>query len=252
MIGAFIGGALIAGLIVFFWQRSNVNEANQQAVELGQALLDQLDDDHQIPEDPEPEPIATTTKTQDDRTLLEPSSGRNYNPDEFTNDNTDSCFVDFNQDAASTTVTYESSARGLQLDLPHNPDWGTDEYRINPYDEISGSLFDGSSPALLYGPLLSGVEGCGWIRDTRIEFLEARSVAEAKQAAQDSGNLEFPTTDLESVTIGGHTVVLYRYEHGFCEDFTYEVIGEEQNYQIGGCHLGEQTPEEIIESMEFI
>ena len=120
---------------------------------------------------PTPHPISQVTSIPtpvDSRILLTPENIRQYNGETSE----ERCSEKFNNDSSSTTVNYSSKESGISLDIPYNPNWGNEKYRINPYDEVI------TSNKIGFGDLFIG-DACGWGRVYSLSFLPARTTEEA-------------------------------------------------------------------------
>ena len=92
--------------------------------------------------------VGTGDFQTDNRILLTPQNVRQYN-------DPPNCNEKFNLYPANTTVTYSNSNRGISLEIPYNSSWGSDKYRVNPYDENNNRIE--------FGPIRV-FEGCSWVR----------------------------------------------------------------------------------------
>lgn len=111
----------------------------------------------------------------------------------------DCSYSSWNNDAPTTTVTYQNKSQGFQVDLPWNPKWGNDKYRISPYEE--GNTH-GLSPVVLYiGPMFPGRFGIE--RSTWQFGLGAAQTAEQVMADCQKANILPP----QKVTIDGREAV---------------------------------------------
>ena|SRR3990167_9165736 len=194
------------------------------------------------------------TLPTDDRTLLEPNELGQYFPG-----NGDAPCTDFVASEPTQEVRYDNPDWGLALEIPYNSDWGNEQYRINPYDE---ALDTGTSPedqqqtaSLLMGPLVSGIEGCGWVRFPVITFAPQRTAAQATAAIQAEADPIFPLQSIETVTLYNKTAVKYEYTpDALCPGPFYEVIGPKFNYLLNDCFTPQGMPlsEELIVAMDII
>lgn len=183
----------------------------------------------------------------DNRILLTPENLKDYcdptvNLDECSSE-------DFNMDPPSTTKSYENPTRGISVDLPYNPNWGSKNYRLMPYEEEGEYVW--------FGPM-GQFEGGGWARPFwMLRFTEAKPAAEV--AAELSGGDGYGPGGVEGeiVDINGFEVVQYQ-EIGLGEYYVMEVVGSKYNYRFTGASFGDSNVDvwselnKIINSIELI
>ena len=172
----------------------------------------------------------------DERILLTNENADQYQFEDCLNYET-------NTDTPSTAFIYED--KGISFSIPYNPNWGNDEFRINPYDVVDDSIKFG---IINYG----GMEGdCGWYRDYSFSFEPAQTAADLIEEVE-SGEYLF---DIEPVVldIDGLEVVQYEIE-GMCGEGAYVVIGEgDYNYKFRGvCKTTEYDFEYLKTLIEFV
>ncbi|MFO0703079.1 MAG: hypothetical protein U0514_04480 [Candidatus Andersenbacteria bacterium] len=192
-----------------------------------------------------------TTTSSDDRTLLTVDSNGSYYPGKG-----EAPCTDFSTAAPTTTVNYSSAKRGLSMEVPYNPAWGNDQYRINAFDDIDDSQtpFGAGSPAaILLGPIVSGLEGCGWVRPASITLTKAQTADQVIAALKAEASPDFPFETLKKTTINGTTVVRWTYTSAsICGGPYFEVPGSKFNYQLNDCFTPPHFPaaEKLIETMQ--
>ncbi len=136
------------------------------------------------------------------------------------------------------------------MSIPYNPNWGSPEYKLNPYDEYDNGLsFDTIN--------FSG-EGCGtWLGENqRLDFIPAETKGETlarlqQEEEQERETLKYASEyDIKTLTIDGKEVVEYN-KLSLCGGGGTIVIGEKYNYELS-TKCGSNTREDIIKSMKFI
>ncbi len=187
-----------------------------------------------------------TAVADDDRILLTYDNISQYcNPVE---DTTPCQEEEFNVDDANTAETYENSEKGIRVELPYNSDWGSERFRILPYETNPYN-----SDVISFGPISQG-EGGGWGRG-----LWSLTFKEAKTADEVIADLNENDPDLtgqpEKSTINGINVVEY-ISAGMVNYYNIEVIGENYNYLFitgtSGSNNLFSDLEDIVETFEFI
>lgn len=173
-------------------------------------------------------PTATPTPNvtaQDTRTLITMD-----NQGEYCGDNSIRCREQNWSNAAPTTTSqYHNANRGIDVELPFNPDWGSEKYRISPYEDPK--MFTDTD--VFFGPMGYG-EGGLWRMDS-LRFLEAKSVevvlVEANQAIDKTNTMEGANLPrAEKATVNNLTVVKYE-SSGMTDTSRMIVIGQKFNYE---------------------
>jgi hypothetical protein len=153
-----------------------------------------------------------------------------------------------NTDPPTTTVRYANIAWGLSVDIPFNPDWGTENYSIAPYDEGKSSV--------IFGPL-HGCEGGVYCRESSIGILPASSAQAITAQLQKEAKTEDCKSyqcihDIRTVTMNGLTVVMHQ-EEGMSSVTIWEVLGKKQRYMLASnYYLSSDDIGRIIGSMKLI
>jgi hypothetical protein len=166
---------------------------------------------------------------------------------------------EFNLDPPNTTVLYSNPAKGISLQIPYNPKWGSERYKIPAYYEYEEKV--------LFGPIFP-FEAGSVARGCSISFLQVRSAEEAVASLKELayGRGEFPSgVEKESIiteTINNITVVKYIFVDSLIGSIPrIEVVGKKYNYLIEcwygwhGMHGAEKTIEvyeKIIGTIQFI
>jgi hypothetical protein len=172
----------------------------------------------------------------DNRILLTPNNVSQY--DSF---NASSCAEKFNFDQPDSRVAYADTSRGLSFSIPYNKNWGSDTYRINPYDETSNSI--------AFGPIGS-FEGCGWIRSYFLSFLPAQSAQQVLTTLKNASS-EFYVMNPTTTTINNLTVVKYE-TAGLCAYPKLQVVGVKYNYEVSPLCSDDFKPlEDIVKTISI-
>lgn len=178
----------------------------------------------------------------DERILLIPDQFNNYRPIGESN-----LQEILNNNPATLQVTYTNRERGLTFKIPYNPLWGSENYRINPYDEIAL----GNEEFLEFGSI--GVaEGGGWGRTYFLKFLPVQNFSQVVEVIEKNNQPEFITVQPTQININGLTVVEYEIT-GLCEFPTLIILGEKYNYELRKPCNGEFAElEEIVKTITLI
>ncbi len=144
------------------WQQTLLTTKLKSEIKSQEEKISQL-----LAESPEPTQVddGNTTQNQDNRILLTPDNIKKY----WTSET--GCDEKFNYDNPSTLVTYTSKSRGLSVDLPYNPNWGNEKYRIEPFYEKGDLLKFGS---------IEPLEACYWERTDSILFKPAKTAVQTQ------------------------------------------------------------------------
>ena len=165
---------------------------------------------------------------------------------------TPDCEEKFNTEEPTTTEHVKVPKVGVELDVPYNPDWGSDRFRIEPSEVTTGG--EGIDAVLSFGPYSIG-EGCGWYRQYSMYAKQALGFDE------ELANLEADQTILmsgepEDLTLGGNRVIRYQFS-GLCGGVSYIIIGKDRNIVFNPiCASGteEERPslEKIVASVDIL
>jgi len=168
----------------------------------------------------------------DDRILL-----TNANTTQYCDPEVDlaSCQAEeFNTEAATTTVNYTDQARGISVNIPYNPDWGSANYKIEPY-EVDGDY-------VYFGPMTQ-FEGGGWSRPYwLLGFVPPKSADQLITEINDSPDT-LAGGQPEKIDINGLEVVKYQ-EMGLGTHYMMEVAGDKYNYRFVASSFGDE-PEDV-------
>jgi len=175
-------------------------------------------------------PSPNPTFPPDDRILLTPENIRQYNGETSET----RCNEKFNNDDLSVMVNYSNKEKGISLEIPYNPNWGNEKYRINPYDEVT------KYNKIDFGYLFIG-DACVWARPYSLSFLPARTAEEAisgikSEHAQPTISPDFDNQFVlwpKKLTINNMTVIKYQPWNavGWAVSH-FEIIGKKYNYQL--------------------
>lgn len=79
---------------------------------------------------------------EDSRVLLTQQNIAKYN-------NSPDCKEKFNNDDPVIQVTYKNKMKGISFNVPYNPKWGNEKYRISPYEESNYASVGGPDEIVL-------------------------------------------------------------------------------------------------------
>lgn len=244
-------------VLVLWWQNSTKNALEQEMNRLRNeiAVTPTISETPIASLTPTPTPTPTPTLTVtptptavDNRILLTPETILRYcdigNPATLNRCGNEQ----FNYDPPTTTVTYTNAAKGIKFEVPYNPKWGNDTFRINPYDEAPDGVY--------FGPIGQG-EGGGWGRMNETLIFEPAQSADRTIAELNSKEGEFFTNKPYQATVDGKTVVKYSIST-LGDFFGMVVIGPKYNYHF--TYWGDATNpnkyfgelENIVRTVEFI
>lgn len=187
------------------------------------------------------------TETEDIRILLTPS-----NVSKYSNTYNENYFGEnFNFDPPTTSVTYENPEKGIRVELPYNPVWGSNNYRIRPYDVcIEECSFYHNT--VLFGPI--GRSEGGWTRHKYLLRFEAPKTAEKLLSDTFGSGIILPPY---KTTINGLDVIKSA-DRGLMESFRIMIIGKNYDYHFAITgkeeNMGElfMELEKIIETVELL
>lgn len=179
----------------------------------------------------------------DSRTLLTMNNVGQYAPKPQTPGFT-TCDEGFNVDAPSATANYLHQDRDflLSFDVPYNSKWGSDRFKINPYDEGSAD----QNLSVSFGPFVSLPEGCVWARKYKFQ-INNKKTDQALQ--QGDGALVSGVPDGKFAKVNGYTVLKY-IDSGLCDDAVFDIAGQNANYQFTAvCTSDTQKDFKLFESI---
>lgn len=243
---ALLGGAILSGGAIYFWQQSQINDLDGQLTTANRSL-DSVREDLRRAQNELSKPNAP--ELTDDRILLTATNVADLQS-KYPNASADFVF-----DEGNSTVKYVEPTHGLQVDIPVNDAWASDLFRVEPFEvltrrtESSGGVSN-EVPVIEFGPFTE-FEGGGWVRTHSITVEDSRSTNAAIAEANSLSGGFFtvsPTID----QVGDKTVVKYS-NGGLCGQANMEVIGEDYNYVVTIlCRDDFDALRDIVKTMEFI
>lgn len=120
-------------------------------------------------------------------------------------------------DDASALVHYENTNIGIALNVPFNPEWGTNLYYVEPVVEGDGFIQFGRAHLF---------EGCAFVREYTMAIRPPVAMADRVQSLQESG-FEPVVIDL-----GGNEGIGYVEESGLCPNYIVEVFGSNHHVRL--------------------
>ncbi len=182
-------------------------------------------------------PLNSNIANADTRTLLTPNNLEyHYNK----NSPEGNCQEEFNQDQPSTTVWYTSREKGIEFDVPYNPNWGSTNFRLGPYWEYDNQIAFGAMTAF---------ERCSWIRTYTLHIRLAHDADTVIRDILASDPPELIPVAPTTLEINGLTVVKYA-TSGLCSYPAFQVIGKKYNYEFAPvCSTNIETDFEYLEKI---
>jgi hypothetical protein len=163
-----------------------------------------------------------------------PADGRSLMPFDYQD-----CDAAARGGDATVAIRYTNAGAGISVDVPYNPEWGTDEYYVEPYDEEDDVISFGRAHAF---------EACSWIREFEMAF-NAAANAEDRLAEL---NRDDSVTSAERLTVGGKDAVMW-YSSGLCDYVDLEVAGDEHNYLFSStCGAEDDIRDQLMRAAESI
>lgn len=161
-----------------------------------------------------------------------------------------------NDEPADRTVAYSNQAKGLSVQLPFNPNWGTEQCGLVPYEE---SKYENT---VEFGPV-SGCEGGGVCRYQDIRLLPAKTAEQVRIELVENELSCFGCSplfmEITEKTINGLSILEYIVP-GLCNSVTVQVVGKKHNYELQMCGRALENNvfsdfqylEGIVKTMELI
>jgi hypothetical protein len=163
-----------------------------------------------------------------------PADGRSLLPFDYQD-----CDARARSGEATVAVRYTNADAGISVDVPYNPEWGTDEYYVEPYDERDDAISFGGAHVF---------EACAWIR----EFEMAFNAAASAQDRLNQLNRDDSVTRAERLTVGGRDAVMW-YSSGLCDYVDLEVVGAKHNYLFSStCGAEDEIRDQLLRTAESI
>lgn len=193
------------------WQQTLLTTKLKSEIKSQEEKISQL-----LAESPEPTQAddSNTIQTQDNRILLTMDNIKKYWTPET------GCDEKFNYDNPSTLVTYTSKDSDLSVNLPYNPNWGNENYRINPYDKTEDGIQFGN---------IGQIGTCHWTRYGKIDFLAPMTATQVLVDLENKGMDEIKKVTLDN------GLTAYQYIVGINDPLPVPkitVIGRLYNYEI--------------------
>ena len=161
------------------------------------------------------EPVVSNQKS-DNRTL--------WTPDPH---NVLACDAKVNNDPPTETVQYKNDKYGISMKLPYSPNWGSDQYKLQPYDELPVTDNVTSQFIIYYGPL-----GCGEGGVSRTHIVQIIP-HKTNQQWQDYLN-KFGEPNVKfSKDAYNHNILTYGDSLGMCSMQSYVILGSKYDYDPG-------------------
>lgn len=133
---------------------------------------------------------------------------------------------DWNEAPATSTIEYRDTKHGLKMQLPYNPAWGNDRYKVTPY------VVDGDTVS--FGPLtlMETATGARWVRAYSMTTIAPRSEdAALKGAYADAGgNPSSKSIMMKRLDVGPYTVLHFQGGVEATPVGHYEFVGKHYNY----------------------
>ena len=189
--------------------------------------------------------ILNETTNQDTRTLLTTGNAYNENTVKMGGMAGKACDEEFNHELANTNVTYKNIDKGLELSIPYNKNWGSKNYKINPYDE--------EKTGISFGEFTIG-EGCSWLRNYYLSFETIKSKELVKK--EILANDVTAANNIKEYSLKNMPVFMWTQEGPGCWTGA-EFIGIKANYKFsfnGSCDEGKdlKTMETLASLMKRI
>jgi hypothetical protein len=204
--------ALVSGGGVYLWQQNEIKQLqNNQPRQIGNI-------NNQV--------APTINPNADTRALLTTSNAYSENTAKMGGMSDKACDEDFNHEPANTNVAYKNIDKGLELSIPYNKNWGSKNYRINPYDEEKNGIS--------FGEFTIG-EGCSWLRNYQLSFETSKSKEIVKKDILASGVVA--SNSIKEYSLQNMPVFMWAQEGPGCWTGA-EFIGVKANYKFsfnGNC-----------------
>lgn len=185
----------------------------------------------------EPSPSSAASSTADWRTIFEADKRTDISTIEQT-ELTNAMQRPIRADVAMW-VPYENPSLGIRVEFPWNPAWGSQKFKVLPYEEWE----EEGDRIFSFGPLEEAMEGPAWFLSRYDNMIITPPRPAADIIAEASGNTEI--TDVESLVIGKLSVVKVR-GGGFCDSVWFEIPGTKANVRVSGACVSDATPMETF------
>ncbi len=125
----------------------------------------------------------------------------------------------WNTDAPTTEIQFSDIPLGLRMNLPFNPAWGDEHYRVTVFEGFQGN-------SILFGPVnfYRCTEGCGWKRTFFLQFQPRQDLTQLKK---DNPKAEITKINT-AATAEAYRIFTKETDFGGSEE-SYVVIGPKSN-----------------------
>ena len=139
-----------------------------------------------------------------------------------------------NEDPPDRTVKYRNPDLGLEFDVPFNPKWGSEKYKLNPYDEYKDKY--SASPYPFNVNIRFGHVECYVVKSINTITAVVRSYGISTEPKRNEKEViqANKSNNIDKKEIGQITVLLIKCNgQDFCDEMVI-VLGKKYNYQILG------------------
>lgn len=149
-----------------------------------------------------------------------------------------------NNDPPDRTVKYSNPDLGLEFDVPFNPKWGSEKYKLNPYDEYKDK-YSASPYPFNVNIRLGPIECFMYESIGGIHVAAPRTLGLSVKPAQSEQDIMQSDELNEKKIIGNITVLLMKCNgKDFCDEMAI-ILGKKYNYQINSYYAGSGDTEAI-------
>lgn len=157
---------------------------------------------------------------------------------------------------ASTKATYTNQEYSFEIQLPYNPNWGTQTHKVPVAEPIEVQAHKTALSRIIWGPLISDTHfGC--TRPFEILVTEPRSVDQALTAYRETDlidNMGF-LVEPQSYSLNNIPIAEFIVKGPFCQQGAVEVFTPKYNlYFTTGCEWEELHNQfkEAVETLNFL
>lgn len=227
---------VVLGSGAYFWKTRSSSEKKITIEEITKSQDNQSITTKEVIVFEDKQVIPSSPKDVRNKLLLLPSKNPEYGnayilPGAEDFDDSSFCDIETNRDPPNEKISYIDKERGISFSVPFNENWGTDQYRISPYDEIEDRVLFG----LIGHPNPEGAT-CGFFdRFYFMEFIPVRTqdaiVVDFKTIIKEWGRE--PAAEIKTGSINGYAYVgmaqILEYDMGWLPT-KVEIIGRKYNY----------------------
>jgi hypothetical protein len=209
-----IAVAFVSGRVVYSWKQREVKELKTYSQIDSRVYFQPTVAPSITPKEISP------TLIPDNRILLTSNNASEENFKSRGGMSDDACNENFNYDPPNTFIKYKNIAKGLELSIPYNNQWGSSRYKINPYDE--------NEKGIKFGRF--GIyEGCSWLREYSLSFVNLQDKESTRKTIASGSNTV--AASIKEYSLKGMTAFMWSEDGPGC--FTgAEFIGIKSNYRI--------------------